>query len=681
MKSGLRIRRLALALLCPLVLVSLATFGILNASAEIVPTDRLYSGWRNAGVIGGIPNSSGMTIYTTITSTGDTTDRSSTINSAIASCPSNQVVQLGPGLFRVNSTIAFQNEKGVVLRGTVLNGTNGTILDVRANATGVLMGNGNADWPWNNTGTSLGANAPQGTNVLIFSDTSAISAGNFLRIYQNDYQSSNMVIMSVNGLGKSQTFQVKAVSKTSTTVTIEDPIPWALFTGRSAGVHVIGDGFAERCGLEKITLDCRNGTTTDGVKMWNAYNCWLLDVPILNPGNHNIYSINAIHCTIKRCNLDSIQNAGSNGAGHLHERSSLCLFEDSRIHHSFPLIEWNFGCSGNVFAYNIVEDGVQNIGMDLNHGAHCSYNLFEGNVTPDINPDGYFGSVSHETVLRNRVTGVPYRGNTADSESVPIELKRLTRYFNIVGNVIGTSSGSWTYEKTANGDNGPVIYMLGYPNIGNRGYSGTAEPSTGDNWASWGGFPGPSGFQERDLDVANTLIRKGNYNYANRAVPAGESTGGDAIPNSYYLASKPSWFGNLTWPPFDPGSPIANWTDYYSAIPAGYRLLYGTNPPAGGPVNQPPVAIATASIRTGVSPLTVVFSSVGSFDPEGAALSYNWVFGDGKTSTAANPTNTYAASGPYSARLTVSDGVNAITSSAISITVEITPPPNFRQAP
>ncbi|WP_083950099.1 discoidin domain-containing protein [Herbidospora yilanensis] len=71
-----------------------------------------------------------------------------------------------------------------------------------------------------------------------------------------------------------------------------------------------------------------------------------------------------------------------------------------------------------------------------------------------------------------------------------------------------------------------------------------------------------------------------------------------------------------------------------------------------------PVAVATASVDNGLTPLTVQFSSAGSNDPDGNPLTYAWDFDDNGTtdSTAANPSHTYTTSGDKRARLTVSDG-------------------------
>jgi glucose/arabinose dehydrogenase len=85
--------------------------------------------------------------------------------------------------------------------------------------------------------------------------------------------------------------------------------------------------------------------------------------------------------------------------------------------------------------------------------------------------------------------------------------------------------------------------------------------------------------------------------------------------------------------------------------------------------NTPPTVKSSADTTSGPAPLTVHFSSAGSSDPEGASLTYAWTFGDGASSTAANPTHTYSTEGTYSARLVVSDGVSSSAAPAMQIVV------------
>ena len=85
--------------------------------------------------------------------------------------------------------------------------------------------------------------------------------------------------------------------------------------------------------------------------------------------------------------------------------------------------------------------------------------------------------------------------------------------------------------------------------------------------------------------------------------------------------------------------------------------------------NQAPIASASVTPTTGPAPLTANFSSSGSSDPEGQPLTYQWTFGDGQTSTAANPVHTYSSPGTYNARLSVSDGVNSTLSTPLTVTV------------
>ncbi len=99
-----------------------------------------------------------------------------------------------------------------------------------------------------------------------------------------------------------------------------------------------------------------------------------------------------------------------------------------------------------------------------------------------------------------------------------------------------------------------------------------------------------------------------------------------------------------------------------------YRVEYN---PVG---NQAPTAKAAANRTSGLAPLTVNFSSAGSSDPEGGALTYLWNFGDGTTSTSANPTKTYATNGQRTATLTVTDPGGRTGNATVVVTVGNTAP-------
>ena len=83
--------------------------------------------------------------------------------------------------------------------------------------------------------------------------------------------------------------------------------------------------------------------------------------------------------------------------------------------------------------------------------------------------------------------------------------------------------------------------------------------------------------------------------------------------------------------------------------------------------NRWPVAVAAGSPASGDVPLAVTFSSAGSSDPDGSIASYLWEFGDGATSTAANPSHTYTVPGQYVALLTVTDNLGTSTRNTVQI--------------
>ncbi|MFJ3669263.1 PQQ-dependent sugar dehydrogenase [Streptomyces sp. NPDC090106] len=104
--------------------------------------------------------------------------------------------------------------------------------------------------------------------------------------------------------------------------------------------------------------------------------------------------------------------------------------------------------------------------------------------------------------------------------------------------------------------------------------------------------------------------------------------------------------------------------DEHSAL---YRIENATD-------GHSPVAQAAADRTSGQAPLKVRFSSAGTTDQDGDALTYAWDFGDGATSTAADPTHKYKRNGTYTATLTAEDTSGRTGSASVQIVVGNTAP-------
>jgi glucose/arabinose dehydrogenase len=90
--------------------------------------------------------------------------------------------------------------------------------------------------------------------------------------------------------------------------------------------------------------------------------------------------------------------------------------------------------------------------------------------------------------------------------------------------------------------------------------------------------------------------------------------------------------------------------------------------------DQPPTAVAAADPLGGAAPLEVAFSSGRSTDPEQSIVGYRWDFGDGESSSKANPTHTYTENGVYRVSLTVTDAAGSTSTDALEILVGSEPP-------
>ncbi|MGY1496286.1 PQQ-dependent sugar dehydrogenase [Streptomyces sp. QTS52] len=123
----------------------------------------------------------------------------------------------------------------------------------------------------------------------------------------------------------------------------------------------------------------------------------------------------------------------------------------------------------------------------------------------------------------------------------------------------------------------------------------------------------------------------------------------------YVLDYGISWFGG----------------DEHSAL---YRIENATD-------GHSPVAQAAADVTSGQAPLKVRFSSAGTTDQDGDALTYSWDFGDGGTSTAANPSHKYRKNGTYTATVTAKDTTGRTGGASVQVVVGNTAPKVVLQLP
>ena len=84
--------------------------------------------------------------------------------------------------------------------------------------------------------------------------------------------------------------------------------------------------------------------------------------------------------------------------------------------------------------------------------------------------------------------------------------------------------------------------------------------------------------------------------------------------------------------------------------------------------NESPSADANGPYHATVDS-DIIFSSDGSFDPDGSLSAYSWDFGDGNRSQQANPAHSYGSEGDYTASLTVTDAQGKTSQDSANVTI------------
>jgi hypothetical protein len=380
---------------------------------------------------------------------------------------------------------------------------------------------------------------------------------------------------------------VRVVAINGNTVTLEIPLYYGWQQGQTAMFwESIYDPPNQnpivKAGIENLTLKGNFTADCYMIKMQMADSCWVKNIESnTTPGLPHVYTIYSYRCEIRDSYFhDSNLFGGGEGYGvAVYNNCSAILVENNILKNLHVGMQVNYGSSGCVFGYNYSLGGtaVSNNAPSISaHGTHSYMNLFEGNFCANtMEADIVHGSSSHGLLFRNVIQGT----RSDPEDETPVELDYYNRDYSVIGNILGFAGLQTTYEQD-NGascnSSGPTqyIYKIGYVN-------------------PWGcNTTGNDRNTYFDTLLVNNVIQHLNYDVVNKTVVLDPNISDTTLPNSYYLSGKPTWFGSLAWPPFDPNNPS---NAAATNIPAGYRYVNGVNSPSGAATPPPPTNLKVIS--------------------------------------------------------------------------------------
>ena len=547
--------------------------------------------WSAAGVVGGVPH------RTTICSTLNPGATVAQINAAISSCPSGQVVFLNAGTYNLSGGIDFGGKSNVTLRGA---GADQTHLNFTGQVSCFGLG---ASICMRNSSTYLEPTGPQnsanwtagyskGTTIITLNQTTNLAPGILLILNQandtsdtgNVYICSSAPACANEGPGGAgvpgsreqlEFVTVTAINANQVTISPGLSMPnWR--SGQAPRAWWVGGTPATGIGVEDLDINMASSAGTGGIVVMYIVNSWVKGVKSsIAPRNH-VWIWEGAHITVRDSHFYESQSHASQSYGIEVMMGSNNLIENNIFRRVTAPLMTTGAASGSVYSYNYSSDDIYTPSpgwMQPSSYAHATgsgYLLHEGNQGAGFIADNVHGPSFFSTAFRNQWDGWE-PGKTA--QTVPIHIYTLSRYFNIVGNVLGHSGYHTNYTSSPGSISACdlSIYAVGL----------------GDNCGNGGGGNPPN-----DTFTLTSLMRWGNYDVVNAAsrfvateVPSGIGIYGNALPAnqtlpaSFYISSKPSWWGSMPWPAVGPdvtGGDITGTGGHAWRNPA--HVCYDTSP-------------------------------------------------------------------------------------------------------
>jgi hypothetical protein len=411
-----------------------------------------------------------------------------------------------------------------------------------------------------------------------------------------------------------QLFEVAAIN--GNTVTFDTPIDYPYHTSAtctSCDAQLVrwsgGFGsFVHGFGVED--LFAWGGMGGGNVQYDSCAYCWIKDVEAawvtgsniqINEGFRNVLRDSFVHETAS-------PNPGGNGyLLLLSQGTSETLVENNILWFGNKVDLMKATGGGNVFSYNYADDAFGDsypdqpeAGANAGHYTTPHMELLEGNYSQNFKGDGYWGPSIYITAFRNwfsahRAAHPPLDtytnsdngclatyGDYSGFSRPAVDVQAYSFYNNFIGNVLGTNNQQLLTEPGSNPCFGPQTAWTLFDATTdeyNKVSSGNIVPvwqfGTDQNTQAEKGVYSwtfvPTTINTQTLTANWDWYTKAEHCYA-YGTTNDSGCAGVTVPASFYLASKPAFFGTQVWPWVDPT------TGATYILPAKYCFEQGKMP-------------------------------------------------------------------------------------------------------
>jgi hypothetical protein len=456
------------------------------------------------------------------------------------------------------------------------------------------------------TSFNLATNAVQGTNTLTLTSmpaSPAIQVGDIVLVDMNTDNDADVVWGPVFGgpgdgtrrwfsrqdRSLAQIMEVTAVNSDTKQVTFSTRFNTTFTTANQAQLTQYASPFARNIGVENLFLWGGMGGDGHGnLAMWNCAYCWVRNVQSMWSIGTSIGFYGTFRSELRDSYIHESAYPNPGGGGYLtgiNTGASDNLFENNIMWNGNKEDVMRGSGGGNVLGYNYMDDSFDNgtavisseAGANAGHYTTPHMELLEGNYSQNYKGDSYWGNSIYITAFRNWFSGlraahaplktyVVTNGNChylyGDwNNRIAVDVQAYTLYGSFVGNVLGMQgqqllTNPYNSESCFNGRQTQFLEQ-----VNTLAQNNTANNSDAVVMWRFGTYQATvvtTGWTYVDTTI-NTQLRQGNWDWVTQKqhwYGIGGTTDGSgtpaSIPSSFYLSSKPAFFGSNTWPWVDP---------------------------------------------------------------------------------------------------------------------------------